>query len=71
MCSVFAHTANCPPAIFLPGRADPDPSGSSRMSASCGLMDAEKSLAESSGPFVSLQVPGRIDSRFAHIVVVA
>jgi hypothetical protein len=30
-CSAFAHTASCPPAIFLPGRADPDPSGSSRM----------------------------------------
>src|ERR1700735_1471651 len=27
----------------------------------------KKSLAESSGPFSSLQVPGRFDSRFAHI----
>jgi hypothetical protein len=28
--------------VFLPGRADPDPSGSSRSTASCGLVDAEK-----------------------------
>jgi len=26
--------------VFLPGRADPDPSGSSRMSAPCGQVDA-------------------------------
>jgi len=39
-CSVFAHLANCHPAIFEPGRADPDPSGSSRISASLGQVDA-------------------------------
>jgi hypothetical protein len=51
----------------LPGRADPDPSGSSRITAPCGLVDAEKSLAESSGAFFSLQVPGRVGSHFTHI----
>jgi hypothetical protein len=35
--------------------------------ASCGLVDAEKVLAESSGPFSSLQVPGQLDSQIAHI----
>jgi hypothetical protein len=66
-CSAFAHTASCPPARFLPGRADPDPSGSSRMLAPCGLVGAEKVLAESSGPFQSLQVPDRFSSQIAHI----
>lgn len=52
---------------FLPGRADPDPSGSSRMSAPCGLVGARKVLAESSVPFWSLQVPALFSSRFAHV----
>lgn len=57
--------------VFLPGRADPDPSGSSRMSTPCGLVGAGKSLAESSGPRSSLQVLAQRDSHYAHHLGIA